>query len=98
MADIMALFGQSNWLNKLDHVPRRTMALATGVAIPAVALVDYLSGTEISLGSFYLFAILAAAWWVGLWWAMFLSLASVLLWIFGDMLVGIDPSSPLIPL
>jgi signal transduction histidine kinase len=94
----MALFWRTGFLSKLDHVPRRTMALITGLGVPFVALIDYLSGVEISLGSFYLFAILAAAWWVGRWYALFLSLLSVLLWIFGDMLVGINPSSPLVPL
>lgn len=94
----MSFLSRTSWLNRFDNASRRNVNIAASLAIVVIGLADYASGIEITLGIFYLFPILAVAWWGTRQYAYFLSLVSVLIWIFGDILEGLNPSTPLVPL
>lgn len=64
----------------------------------AIGVIDYATGVEFTLGIFYLFPILAVAWWGTRWYAFPLALISVLISVGGDIANGFDPSSPMVPL
>ena len=69
------------------------MACAVIVVIGAV---DFLTGHEISFSVFYLLGVAVAVWFVGKWFGALVSVASVAVWVAGDIASGARFSSPLI--
>jgi signal transduction histidine kinase len=54
-----------------------------------IGLADYAAGKFISLSIIYVFPIWLAAWYVGVGYALFLSVLSVIIWIWGDIATGL---------
>jgi len=73
---------------------RRAAAL---VIVLLVGGIDYVSGHEILLSSFYLVAVALAAWSVGAGFAVFVSMLSVAAWLVGDFAAGATYTRPMVP-
>ena len=76
----------------LNTAPRYGMVAATALLATAIGIVDF-STTEISFGVAYLLPIIAGAWWIGLRYAIFLSIYCVGMWLYGDLYNGIAYSN-----
>ncbi len=74
----------------------RLMAEALGL-VALVAVADYLTGYEISFSIFYLAAIALATWFVGVRFALLVSVISVLCWLVGDLAAGAVYSTHFVP-
>jgi signal transduction histidine kinase len=66
--------------------------------IAVIGVVDYLTGHEISFSVFYLLGVALAVWFVGKWFGVLVSMASVAVWMVGDFASGARFSSPLVPI
>ncbi len=72
------------------------MALCLGI-VAVVGFLDYLTGYEIFVFVFYLFAVFLAVWFVGSYFGVLISALSVMAWISSDIAAGQHFSSYLIP-
>jgi signal transduction histidine kinase len=68
------------------------------VIVTVVGVADYLSGYEIFFSAFYLVAVALAAWFVGKWFGVIVSVLSVTIWLAGDVAAGARYSSPFVPI
>ena len=57
--------------------------MTAGVIIAVIGVVDYLTGHEISFSVFYLLGVALAVWFVGKWFGVLVSVASVAVWVAG---------------
>ena len=73
--------------------PRPALVALTFVLLAGVGLVDYFTGYELSVLSFYLLPVSLAAWFVGRRFAIIVSFLSVAVWIVGDVGAGATYSS-----
>jgi len=77
---------------------QRPLAIAASLfLVLIVGVADYLSGYEISLSIFYLFAISVAIWNVGPVFAVFISALSVTSWLVGDWAAGVVYPNRFVP-
>jgi signal transduction histidine kinase len=77
--------------------PRRRWLVGGALTVMMVASADYLTGFELSFSIFYLAAISVAAWFGGRRWGLIFAVASVALWLLGDLAAGARYSSGLVP-
>jgi signal transduction histidine kinase len=82
------LTAMDQWTLWLERQSRGILAAASLFAVLVLGLIDYATGTQITLSVLYLFPIATAAWYVGARFAYGLAVLSVVLWIGGDMLAG----------
>jgi signal transduction histidine kinase len=68
------------------------------VIVAVVGVADYLSGYEIFFSAFYLVAVALAAWFVGKWFGVIVSVLSVAIWLAGDVAAGAHYSSSFVPI
>ncbi len=66
----------------------RLACALSGVLIPSVGYLDYVTGYELSFSAFYLAPVFIAVWWVGMLWGMVAAVASALTWGIADVLSG----------
>jgi signal transduction histidine kinase len=83
-------------LNRYCETHRFPVGVLGGVYILGVALLDYLSGTEISITVFYLPAIALFSWYYSRPYGIFASIFSTILWLYGDFLGGHLYTHPMI--
>jgi signal transduction histidine kinase len=69
------------------------LALVAGVGV-----VDYLSGYAIFFSAFYLLPVALAAWYVGTFFGLIISILSVVVWLAGDIAAGARYSSVFVPI
>lgn len=82
--------------NAVNAVPALTLPLALGALI-VVAILDFLTGFQISFSVFYLVPVGLAAWYAGKYWGICLSLLASFTWYVVEGLVGPDYDHALIP-
>jgi signal transduction histidine kinase len=68
---------------------RTAIAVFCLVLVTLIGIADYSAGKYISLSIIYVFPIWVAAWYVGAPYALFLSVLSVVVWIYGDLATGL---------
>lgn len=84
-------------LPRLQHLPHWGFAVLALVTVVLVGTVDYLSGHEILLSTFYLVPVALAAWMVGRAFAVVVSVLSVGAWLIGDLASGAVYPRPFVP-
>lgn len=87
----------SDWIKRFE---KRSRALAVAISLLIVIVVggvDYVTGWELSFSVFYLLAVGLASWFVGVRFAIFISLLNVAVSLAGDLAVGGRYSSRLVP-
>jgi signal transduction histidine kinase len=84
-------------ISRLDQLSRPAICGVTFAIFILVALVDYLTGYEISCTVFYLLAIGIATWSVGAAFGIFISLLSAAFTSFANVLTGESYSNPFAP-
>ncbi|CAN5869261.1 hypothetical protein BH24DEI2_BH24DEI2_22770 [soil metagenome] len=84
-------------LDYLESRPRYVTLMVSLVLIGFLGLVDYWTGPELSVAVFYLLPIVMTAWLVGGRWAMIVSAAGMLCWVWADFADGNTYTHPLIP-
>jgi signal transduction histidine kinase len=85
------------WLERLERCSRPSLILTGLGVLVAIGMVDYLTGFEMQFSVFYLLGVGLAAWFVGKWFGLVMSVVSVLVWIGGDLAAGARYANPLIP-
>ena len=83
-------------LNQYCETHRFFVGIFGGVYVLGVALLDYLSGTEISITVFYLPAIALFSWYYNRPYGISASILSTILWLYGDFLGGHLYTHPMI--
>jgi signal transduction histidine kinase len=77
---------------------RKDIALFCFVLVLVIGVADYSAGKYVSLSIIYVFPIWVAAWYVSAPYAFFLSLLSVVIWIYGDVATGLTFPDFFVPL
>jgi diguanylate cyclase (GGDEF)-like protein len=75
-------------LDCLTRLPKPAVVILALVLIALVGAADLKTGYEISFSIFYLLPIMLAAWALGLWWGVGLSLLSAATWLWADVTAG----------
>jgi signal transduction histidine kinase len=88
----------SQLLQTLDQQPRRTLIIAAIAVLVLIGVVDYITGFEILFSAFYLLEVGLATWFIGKGFGSMMALASVVVWIGGDMAAGARYSRPFVPI
>ena len=81
----------------LQRLPKQNAIALALVLVLLVALADFYTGYEISFSIFYLSAIVLSTWFVGKWFAQFISVLSVVSWLIGDLAAGAVYSAKFVP-
>lgn len=82
----------------IDFGHRRSRAWSVAVVAGFVSIIgwiDYITGTRVSLGLFYLIPIVLSALWLGWRWGWWVSVISIVVRVGGDMIYGGDQSTPI---
>ncbi len=85
-------------IGSLERRSRRFLVVGVLVIVAVVGVADYLSGYEIFFSAFYLVAVALAAWFVGKWFGVIISVLSVAIWLAGDVAAGAHYSSSFVPI
>src|SRR5690348_8888653 len=88
----------SQLLQSLDQQPRRILIVAAIAVLILIGVVDYLTGFEILFSAFYLLEVGLATWFIGKGFGSAMAVASVVVWIGGDMAAGAHYSRPFVPI
>lgn len=86
------------WLKNLERWPRWWLILAGLTWLAVIGFIDYQTGYEMLFSVFYLLGVGLAAWFVGRWFGLVMSLLSVVVWIAGDMAAGAKYKQQWIPI
>ena len=81
----------------IERWPRGVLRVAALAIVVLVGGIDYASGHEILLSSFYLVAVALAAWTLGAGYAVFVAVLSVAAWVVGDVAAGATYTGPMVP-
>ena len=76
------------FVSYFERLSRTTLIAVVCLIVVAVAVLDYITGFDISFSFFYLGAIALATWCIGSRFALFISILSVALQCGGDLLAG----------
>src|SRR5262245_37108085 len=87
-----------NLLQQLEHRSRAFLIVACLGCIAVIGVTDFLTGYEMFFSVFYLLAVGVGTWFFGRNIGMFLSVASAVTWIVGDLAAGARYSSSFIPI
>lgn len=79
--------------NFVSHLPRYHLLLITTIIILALGMLDYLTGSEISISLFFFFPIAVATWYLGPRYGGAFSLLSATVWILNGRMHGIAYST-----
>jgi len=82
----------TSWLARLDEFSNTATVSSTFALTLFIGVLDYVTGTHISLSAFYLLPVSLAAWTVGPYFAIFISALSVGVWLTGDI-ISFDQTS-----
>jgi signal transduction histidine kinase len=85
-------------IGSLEKQSRPFLIAGILVIVGVVGVADYLSGYEIFFSAFYLVAVALAAWFVGKWFGVIISVLSVAIWLAGDVAAGAHYSSSFVPI
>jgi signal transduction histidine kinase len=85
-------------LERLEHRSRPALVVVGLVMLALIGVIDYLTGYELTFSVFYLLEVGLAAWFVGRWFGVVMSVLSAAVWIGGDVAAGAHYSNPLIPI
>ena len=85
-------------LEKLERSSRPTLILAGLAVLAFIGVVDYVTGFELFFSVFYLLEVGLAAWFVGPWFGLLMSVLSVIVWIGGDLAAGAHYSNLVVPI
>ncbi|MGO9527551.1 MAG: hypothetical protein ACLP0A_08290 [Verrucomicrobiia bacterium] len=85
-------------IGSLERRSRPSLVVGVLVIVAVVGVADYLSGYEIFFSAFYLVAVALAAWFVGKWFGVIVSVLSVTIWLAGDVAAGAHYSSSFVPI
>ena len=88
----------SQLLQTFDQQPRRTLIIAAIAVLVLIGVVDYITGFEILFSAFYLLEVGLATWFIGKGFGSIMAVASVVVWIGGDMAAGAHYSRPFVPI
>jgi hypothetical protein len=77
---------------RLAHLEKGLFVVLLVALIAAIALLDFLTGRDISFSIFYVFPIFTASWYVGKNAGLVLALLSSVLWLIADV-AGTEPAS-----
>jgi signal transduction histidine kinase len=86
------------FVKQLEKRSRAASGMMAGLIVAIIGAVDYLTGHEISFSVFYLLGVALAVWFVGRWFGILVSIASVGVWMVGDFASGARFSNSLIPI
>jgi len=86
------------WLKNLERWPRPWLVAAGLTLLVVIGFIDYQTGYEMLFSVFYLLEVALAAWFVGRWFGLLMSVLSVVVWIGGDMAAGARYHQPWIPI
>jgi signal transduction histidine kinase len=87
----------SGWSKRFEQKSRGWMVAISLFIVVAVGAVDFATGSEISFAVFYLLALGLAAWFVGMRFAVFISVLSVVVSLAGDLATGGRYSNRVVP-
>lgn len=82
----------------LNRQPRMRILLLGFLSIATLAILDYLTGVEISFSIFYLLPVAMVAWFIGRRAGIWISCAAAASWLLAELLAGSSYSHPAIPL
>lgn len=80
----------------IDNLPKSAYIILSFLLLALIGFIDYITGYEISISIFYTIPVSLVAWSLGRWAAVGVSLLSVLVWIGGDIAMGLTLGSPVI--
>ncbi len=81
----------------LSGQSRSILTTLSFVAVVLLGVIDHATGPELSFSIFYLLPISLAAWFVGKWPGILISIASAVTWLIADVASGNIYSNPVIP-
>jgi diguanylate cyclase (GGDEF)-like protein len=87
----------SNVMRVLHRQPRWLLTVLAFMLVICMGIVDYLTGSELSVAVFYLLPILWAAWFANRWAGIIVSIASAATWLAADLITGGTYSHPIMP-
>jgi signal transduction histidine kinase len=85
-------------LEKLEHSSRASLIAAGLIVLALIGVIDYQTGFELLFSVFYLLEVGLAAWFVGKWFGLLMSVLSVIVWIGGDLAAGAHYSNLVVPI
>src|ERR1700688_1962997 len=85
-------------LERLEHSSRASLIAAGLIVLALIGVIDYQTGFELLFSVFYLLEVGLAAWFVGKWFGLLMSVLSVIVWIGGDLAAGAHYSNPVVPI
>lgn len=85
-------------LERLERSSRASLVIAGLLVLALIGIVDYVTGFELLFSVFYLLAVALAAWFVGKWFGLLMSVLSVIVWIGGDLAAGAHYSNMVVPI
>ncbi|MGE5314455.1 MAG: PP2C family protein-serine/threonine phosphatase [Acidobacteriota bacterium] len=78
-------------------MPRAFIAVLAYLLAAMIGVIDYVTGTEVSVSVFYVLPVSVAAWFLSKWEGLGVSLASAIIWFAADVLVSRSYSHPVVP-
>src|SRR5437016_5796704 len=84
-------------LEALERRSRWSLIVAGLAVLALIGVIDYLTGFELLFSVFYLLEVGLAAWFVGKWFGLIMSVLSVMVWIGGDVAAGAHYSNLVVP-
>jgi signal transduction histidine kinase len=84
-------------LEQLEQSSRAALIFAGLAVLALIGIIDYVTGFELLFSVFYLLEVALAAWFVGKWFGLLMSVLSVIVWIGGDLAAGAHYSNLVVP-
>ena len=78
----------SGWLKQFERQSRALVVPVSLLIVVGIGVIDYITGWELSFSVFYLLAVGLATWFVGMRFAIFVSVLSVVVSLAGDLATG----------
>ena len=87
----------SDYLSYLDSRPRKVLYGLIAILLAAIGGIDYITGVEISIVVFYLLPVTLAAWFLGRWNGVGVSIIAAIVWYLADLSSSPSYSAPIVP-
>jgi signal transduction histidine kinase len=85
-----------NIVGSLEKQSQSSLIVEALAIVAVVGVVDYLTSPAVLFSTLYLVAVALAAWFVGKWFGVAISILSVAVWLAGDVAAGAPFSNPLV--